>query len=150
MCSLPANRPLNNLKYTQHLTEMRRRWLTDTSISPAMCLTERGEQLLVPHAWRREHCLLVRGDTKRRGWGGRSRRLNFSSTKDTASPHWRAEIHVTLAYGWNVPEMACTRNSFTQWAGDQSRSDQIIYLIILYGGMQIQCYVGNSLFLWLA
>lgn len=63
--ALLANRPLNNLKYTEHLTEMRQRWLTDTSISPAICLTEGGERSRVPHAWRREHRLLVRGDIDR-------------------------------------------------------------------------------------
>lgn len=104
VCGLPASRPLNNLKYTEHLTEMRQRWLTDTSISPAICLTEGGERLRVPHAWRREHCLLVRGDREREGgwgWGWRGEREIASSQFQFDEGHsvssgW-AEIYVTLA-----------------------------------------------------
>lgn len=47
--SLLASRPLNNLKYTEHLTEMRRRWLTDTSISPAICLREGSDRKALMH-----------------------------------------------------------------------------------------------------
>lgn len=85
---------------------MRQRWLTDTSISPAICLTEGGERLRVPHAWRREHCLLVRGDRERGGGVGRggwrgereiaSSQFQFDEGHSVSSG-W-AEIYVTLAW----------------------------------------------------
>lgn len=39
-CFLLANRPLNNLRYTEHLTEMRRRWLTHPSLLLPVWLRE--------------------------------------------------------------------------------------------------------------
>lgn len=85
---------------------MRQRWLTDTSISPAICLTEGGERSRVPHAWRREHRLLVRGDIERdkggEKWGWRGEREIASSQfrfdeGHSVSSGW-AQIYVTLAW----------------------------------------------------
>lgn len=97
MCALLASRPLNNLKYTEHLTEMRQRWLTDTSISPAICLTEGGERSRVPHAWRREHRLLVRGDIDRDKGG---EKWDWRREREIASSQFRFDEGHSVSSGW--------------------------------------------------
>lgn len=158
VCGLLASRPLNNLKYTEHLTEMRQRWLTDTSISPAICLTEGGKWSRVPHAWRREHCLLVRGDRKRKRREGEMKGRKRDCIV-SISVWWRTQclfrmsrnlrhvgmVNTSKAYSENVPwlQMVCTSNS-TVTPSRVIFSYRLLYPF--HDEMQNQCSVSNSLF----
>lgn len=124
---------------------MRWRWLTDTSIPPAICLTERGEQLRVPHAWRREHCLLVRGDTKREGgregrMKGESERLhclNFSLMKEIVSPQ-DEQKSMSCWRGWLKKR---TVKMYLKWSAHaiHAYSEQVIFSYWPWYSFTMEC-----------
>lgn len=74
-----TSQPLNNLKYTEHLTEMRQRWLTDTSISPAICLSEGGKRM-GPSCMKKRALLISerrQRESEKEGWEIASSQFRF-------------------------------------------------------------------------
>lgn len=159
MCSLLASRPLNNLRYTEHLTEMRQHWLTDTSISLAIYLTEEGKRSRVSHAWRREHCLLVRGDREwARGGGWRG----WRGDGEIASSQFRFDEGHSVFLGWAeiyvmlswlrlqkrsvkmCRDFKWSAHAILLWYRDSLSSPMGSYIPFIM--TQNRCYVSNRLF----
>lgn len=116
MWSLPASGPLNNLKYTEHLTEMRQRWLTDTSISPAICLSEGGKRM-GPSCMKKRALLISerrQRESEKEGWEFASSQFWFDEGHSVFSG-WTViyvMVKTSEAYSKNVPwcPTVCTGN----------------------------------------
>lgn len=111
-----TSQPLNNLKYTEHLTEMRQRWLTDTSISPAICLSEGGKQM-GPSCMKKRALLISerrQRESEKEGW-------------EIASSQFRFDEGHSVFSGWAVIYiMAKTSEATVKMCPDVQQSVQDI------------------------